>query len=84
VKDGSFLRFRTATLRYTFSKEQMDRMKIKNLSCYLTVENLYTWTRYTGQDPEVSVRGSDPFRVAMDNSRTPPVKTFTIGLTGSF
>lgn len=84
VKDGSFLRFRTATLRYTFSQDQMNRMKIKNLSCYLTVENLYTWTKYTGQDPEVSVQGSDPFRVAMDNSRTPPVKTFTIGLTGSF
>jgi hypothetical protein len=84
VEDASFIRFRTMTVRYTFPKKITDKMKIKNLSGYITVENLYTWTDYTGQDPEVSMRGSDPFRVASDNSMTPPVKTFTIGLTGSF
>ena len=84
VEDGSFLRFRTATLRYTFKKSFLDRAGIKSLSAYVTVENILTLTKYTGQDPEVSVRGSDPFRVATDNSMTPPVKLFTIGLTGSF
>jgi hypothetical protein len=84
VEDASFIRFRTLTARYTFAKRLTDRMKIKNLSAYITVVNLYTWTNYTGQDPEVSLRGSDPFRVATDQSMTPPVKTFTIGLTGTF
>lgn len=84
VEDASFLRFRTATVRYTFPQAMVKKMKIKNLSGYLTVENLLTWTNYTGQDPEVSMRGSDPFRVATDQSTTPPVKTITIGLTGSF
>jgi TonB-linked SusC/RagA family outer membrane protein len=84
VEDGSFLRFRTATIRYTAAKKLVKKLHVKNLSGYFTVENLYTWTNYTGQDPEVSVRGSDPFRVAVDYSYTPPVKTFTIGLTASF
>lgn len=84
VEDGSFLRFRTVTLRYTFQKKALDRMKVKSLSAYITAENMFTMTNYTGQDPEVSVRGSDPFRVATDNSMTPPVRMFTIGLTGSF
>jgi TonB-linked SusC/RagA family outer membrane protein len=84
VEDGSFLRFRTMTLRYTFSKGLTDRMKVKNLSAYVTAENIFTFTRYTGQDPEVSVRGSDPFRVATDNSMTPPVRMITLGLTASF
>jgi hypothetical protein len=84
VEDASFLRFRTLTLRYTFPRAISEKMRIKNLSGYITTENLYTWTNYTGQDPEVSMRGSDPFRVAIDNSMTPPVKTFTIGITGSF
>lgn len=84
VEDASFIRFRTITVRYTFSKRLTDKLKIKNLSSYITVENLYTWTGYTGQDPEVTLRGSDPFRVATDTSMTPPVKTFTIGLTGTF
>ncbi len=84
VENASFLRFRTATVRYTAPKKIIQKLKIKNLSGYITVENLYTWTNYTGQDPEVSVRGSDPFRVAVDYSYTPPVKTYTIGITASF
>jgi hypothetical protein len=54
------------------------------MSAYFTAENIFTMTHYTGQDPEVNVRGSDPFRVATDKSMTPPVRMFTIGLTGSF
>lgn len=84
VEDASFLRFRTATIRYTAAKKIVQKLKIKNLSGYISVENLFTWTNYTGQDPEVTVRGSDPFRVAVDYSYTPPVKTFTIGITASF
>ncbi|MEO8404736.1 MAG: TonB-dependent receptor, partial [Chitinophagaceae bacterium] len=84
VEDASFLRFRTITLRYTAPKKFVEKLKIKNMSAYLTVENLFTWTGYTGQDPEVSMRGSDPFRVAADYSFTPPSKAFTIGITASF
>lgn len=84
VEDGSFLRFRTITLRYNFDKSLLTKIGLKNLSTYVTGENLMTLTKYTGQDPEVSMRGSDPFRVATDNSMTPPVKMFTLGLTASF
>ena len=84
VEDASFLRFRSLTLRYTASKKISDKLHLKNLSGYLTGENLFTWTPYTGQDPEVSLKGSDPFRVATDNSLTPPVVMLTIGLTTTF
>ena len=84
VEDASFLRFRTLTARYTFPKKTLSKLKLKNLSAYLTGENLFTWTKYTGQDPEVSLRGADPFRVATDKSFTPPVKLFTLGLTTTF
>ncbi len=84
VEDGSFLRFRTLTLRYNMPKKLVNKLKVKNMSAYITGENLFTWTNYTGQDPEVSMRGSDPFRVAVDYSFTPPVKTITLGLSVSF
>ncbi len=84
VENASFLRFRTITLRYTLPKKIVDKIKFKNLSAYVTGENLFTWTNYTGQDPEVTIRGSDPFRVAIDYSFTPPVKLFTLGLTATF
>lgn len=84
VEDGSFLRFRTATLRYNVPKKTTDKWKMKSLSAYVTVENIVTFTNYRGQDPEVSVRGSDPFRVATDNSLTPPVRMITLGLMTAF
>jgi TonB-linked SusC/RagA family outer membrane protein len=84
VEDASFVRFRTLTLRYTAPRTLSDKLKLKGLSFYTTVENLFTWTNYTGQDPEVSARGSDPFRVAQDNSFTPPSKTYTLGVSASF
>ncbi|MBB1284100.1 SusC/RagA family TonB-linked outer membrane protein [Flavisolibacter sp. BT320] len=84
VEDASFLRFRTITARYTFDQKMLARLKIKSLSAYITAENLYTWTNYTGQDPEVSASGSDPFRMAYDYSMTPPSKNFVIGLAVGF
>ena len=84
VEDASFLRFRTLTLRYTVSPKDLKRMKIKGLSAYVTAENLITWTKYTGQDPEVQLPGGNPFAVATDVSVTPPVKMLTLGLTASF
>jgi TonB-linked SusC/RagA family outer membrane protein len=84
VEDGSFLRLRSVTVRYNFIQKVLSKLKLGSLSAYFTAENLLTLTRYTGQDPEVAVRGSDPFRVAMDNSMTPPSKTYTIGLTTTF
>jgi hypothetical protein len=74
VEDASFMRFRAATVRYTAPGKFVKKLRIKNLSAYLTMENLITWTNYTGQDPEVTVRGNDPFRVAIDYSYTPAGK----------
>lgn len=84
VEDASYVRFRTLTARYTFDKEVLSKLKMKTLSAYVTAENLFTLTKYTGQDPEISTRGADPFRVAYDYSMTPPSRTFTIGLVAGF
>lgn len=84
VEDASYLRFRTLTARYTFDQKIVNRLKLKTLSAYLTAENLVTFTKYTGQDPEVSASGADPFRLATDNSMTPPSRIFTIGLVVGF
>lgn len=84
VEDASFLRFRTVTLRYTFSDKVAKKLKIKNFSSYLTAENMMTFTKYTGQDPEVSQSSTNAFSILTDNSRTPPSLMLTLGLTGSF
>ena len=85
VEDASFLRFRTITARYTFNEKFVKRMRFMNLSGYVTAENLMTFTRYTGQDPEVSPRGlSGPFSILSDYSTTPPPFLLTVGITASF
>jgi Outer membrane cobalamin receptor protein len=84
VEDASFLRLRTVTLKYDFSKALLDRLKINGLSTYVTVENLLTFTKYTGQDPDVAVKLKDAFTVLIDNSMTPPLKTVTLGITARF
>lgn len=84
VEDASFLRFRTATLRYTFDNKSLAKIKMKNLSAYVTVDNIATFTKYTGQDPEISTRGADPFRVASDYSMTPPSRIYTLGVVAGF
>jgi hypothetical protein len=84
VEDASYIRFRTITARYNFPIRALQKLKLKTLSAYITAENLLTFTRYTGQDPEVSFRGSDPFRVAYDQSMTPPSKIITLGLVVGF
>jgi TonB-linked SusC/RagA family outer membrane protein len=84
VEDASYLRFRTVSLRYTFQPKLLQKLRLKSLSSFITGENLFTLTNYTGQDPEVVPRGADPFRVAIDYTMTPPSKIFTLGLQVGF
>jgi hypothetical protein len=84
VEDASYLRFRTISLRYTFQPKLLQKLHLKSLSSFITGENLFTLTNYTGQDPEVVPRGADPFRVAIDYTMTPPSKIFTLGLQVGF
>lgn len=85
VEDASFVRLRSVTLRYNFTPDLLKRLKINTASFYITAENLFTWTKYTGQDPDVSARGDiDPLSYNVDNSMTPPGKTVLLGITVGF
>ena len=84
VEDASFLRLRSVTFSYNFSKKVLNYLKMDEIRTYVTADNLYTWTNYRGQDPEVSMRGGDPFAIAIDNSRTPPTSRVSLGITTRF
>jgi hypothetical protein len=84
VEDASYLRMKTITFSYKFDKKLINKLNIKALKCYVTAYNLFTWTNYTGQDPEINLQGGDPFAIAIDYSRTPPAKSLTFGANISF
>jgi TonB-linked SusC/RagA family outer membrane protein len=87
VEDGSFLRFKYLTFSYNFDKKDVQVLKINQLDLYLTLNNLYTWTKYAGVDPEISPNirpDSGLVGVSEDKSRTPRSQYFTLGVTVGF
>lgn len=82
VEDGSYIRLKTANFTYNFSKKFCDKLKIRDARIYLTAYNLFTWTTYSGQDPEVGLAG--PTSLPKDASRTPPSRRLTLGLNIKF
>ena len=57
VEDGSFIRFKTLSVTYTLPKKLISKLKISNVSLVASAQNLALWTKYSGQDPEVSNYG---------------------------
>lgn len=56
IEDGSFLRLKSASLGYTFSRNACKKMRMSNFRIYFSADNIWTLTNYSGQDPEVSTR----------------------------
>jgi hypothetical protein len=52
LEDRSFVRIQDVVLSYTFDKNLLDNLKLQNLRLYATGKNLYTFTDWTGYDPE--------------------------------
>lgn len=85
VEEGSFVRLKTVTLRYNLPASILDKLKMRSVSVYVTGENLATWTKYRGQDPDISTRGdNNPFKINVDDSLTPPTRNILFGLTAGF
>lgn len=87
VEDGSFFRLRNITLGYTFPAKWTDRLKIKSLRVYATVQNAHVFTKYRGYDPEVSSSpgGANTGLVyGFDYGSYPQPRVFTGGLNLTF
>lgn len=86
VEDGSFLRIKNITLGYTFPKAILNKAKIENLRVYVNIQNLYTFTKYTGYDPEVgaSTQDSTGLTYGLDNGRYPSPAMYSFGLNITF
>lgn len=81
VEDGSFLRLNYLQVSYSFSSKLIKRMGLSRLSLYLSGDNLFCLTKYSGVDPEVNY-GS--MGVTTDNAITPRAKSYTFGVTATF
>ena len=81
VEDGSFIRLNYSQLSYAFSPKVLKKLGLSQLSLYLTANNLFCLTKYSGVDPEVGYGG---YGISSDNAQTPRAKSFTGGVTVAF
>ncbi|WP_291592057.1 SusC/RagA family TonB-linked outer membrane protein [Bacteroides sp.] len=83
IEDGSFLRLKTVSLGYRLPNAWLKKINIKSLRVYASAQNLITWTKYSGPDPEVSTRPT-ALTPSFDWSPYPRPRTITLGVDISF
>jgi hypothetical protein len=83
MEDGSYLRLKTLSLDYALPSRILKRAYMSGLSLNVAMQNLFTWTKYTGLDPEVSTRNS-VLTPSYDYSAYPQARTITFGLKANF
>lgn len=83
IEDGSFLRLKNVTIGYTFPSQMMKKWKIDKARIYVAAQNLWTWTGYSGYDPEVSVRNS-ALTPGLDYSSYPRAYSVSFGVSLGF
>lgn len=84
VEDGSYVRLKTATLSYRILDNNPKFKALKKLSIYVTGENLFTLTNYSGFDPEVNAFGNSATEVGIDYGTYPQYRSFVFGLNVEF
>ena len=81
VEDGSFIRLNYSQISYSFEPKLIKRLGLNQLNLYVSANNLFCLTEYSGADPEV---GYGNLGIVTDNAKTPRAKSFTAGVTIQF
>jgi TonB-linked SusC/RagA family outer membrane protein len=82
LEDASFLRVKTVQLGYNLPSRWIQRIGVSNLRIYASANNLYTFTKYKGFDPEVG--DDDPLNNGVDNGYYPVPRTTMFGIQLGF
>ena len=84
VEDGSYLKLKTVSFGYSLPTEVVEKLKIKKLRLFITGQNLFTWTDYSGYDPDVSVGRFGALTPNLDWSAYPQSTTIMTGINVTF
>ena len=80
VQDGSYLRVKSVNLGYNFPKAVLRSAKIESLRFYVAANNLFTFTKYQGYDPEVNTQFVGNINLGHDFYTPPQARTITVGV----
>ncbi|HEY3387657.1 MAG TPA: TonB-dependent receptor [Saprospiraceae bacterium] len=84
VEDGSYVRLKSVTLSYALLQDNPKLNAIRNLSIYVTGQNLLTFTNYRGLDPEVNAFGNSATELGIDYGTYPQARTLIFGVNVDF
>ncbi len=85
VEDGSFLRLRNLQIGYTLPTEFSRKLTLSRIRFYVSGQNLLTFTKYSGLDPEIgSIGGSSATTKGIDVGNYPTSRFYTLGLNVQF
>ena len=82
IEDGSFLRLKNIQIGYTIPRAVLNRIQANTWRIYVSAENLFTLTNYTGADPEIGAMTS--FDIGIDRGIYPQSRTFRLGTSITF
>jgi|Laugresu1bdmlbsd_1035121.scaffolds.fasta_scaffold00019_14 TonB-linked SusC/RagA family outer membrane protein len=84
LEDGDFIRLKNATIGYSLNPSLAKRLKLSSLRIYASGQNIYTKTKYSGLDPEVSTFSDTNTAPGTDFLTFPQARTFTFGINVGF
>ena len=90
LEDGSYLRLKNVQFGYSIPASLINRANISSFRIYVAAQNLATFTRYSGLDPEVGTAlhttnvGTPTLNVGVDDGIYPQARTFSLGVQVNF
>lgn len=85
LEDASYFKIKTITLGYNLPQRWLDKIKMSGLKVYATIDNAFTFTKYSGYDPEVSMSGGPASAgYGTDFGYQPTMRSFLFGLQLKF
>jgi len=79
IEDGSYLKLKALSIGYNLPSTFAEQLRVKSLRFYITGQNLFTWTNYSGYDPDVSVGKYGALTPNLDYSAYPQSTTIMTG-----
>lgn len=84
IEDGTFVRIQNLRLAYTFSSELLSKIRISRAQIYGNVQNVATFTKYKGLDPQIGSFNQSALMMNVDMGRYPSPRVFTLGVNVDF
>ncbi len=84
IEDGSYLRIQNLMLGYNLPSGVLEKIGMNRMKLYGSIQNLYTFTNYSGYDPEVGSLNQNTLLMGVDYGRYPSPRTFTMGINLEF